>query len=100
MRLKYTITASLFYLSPLTVLANLALLFSDMRGFVGNQKHFPVLHLLDGMNKSLGERSKYLANVTSAPKVSSLEYISHSQARNLHIDAAYLYPLAEGLEKC
>lgn len=52
------------------------------------------------MNKSLGERSKYLANVTSAPRVSSLEYISQSQARNMHVDAAYLCPLAEGPGKC
>lgn len=43
-----------------------------------NQKHFPVLHLLDIMNTSLSRRSKYLANVTSASKLSSLEYISQT----------------------
>ena len=48
------------------------------REFVMNQKHFPVLHLLDIMNKSLSRRSKYLANVTSASKLSSLEYISQT----------------------
>lgn len=60
------------------MLANLAFPF-EYKGFTGNKKHFPVLHLLDGMNESLGERSKYLANITAAPKVSSLEYISQSQ---------------------
>lgn len=43
------------------------------------KKHFPVLHLLDRVNKTLRERSKYLANITSAPKVLSLEYILQSQ---------------------
>lgn len=78
MRLKCTTTASLFYLSPLTMMADLAFPFG-YKGFIGNKKHFPVLHLLDGMNESLGERSKYLADITSASKVSSLENISQSQ---------------------
>lgn len=67
MRLQYTISASLLYLSPLAMLANLAFLFG-YEEFVGKRKHFPVLHLLDGMNESLRERSKYSANTTSAPK--------------------------------
>lgn len=60
------------------MLANLAFLL-DIRGFVGNKKPFPVLHLLDGMNKSLRGRSKYLTNITSTPKVLSLEYILQSR---------------------
>lgn len=102
-RLRHTIAASLFSLSALAALANLGFPFG-YKGFAGNKKRFPVLHLLDGMNESLRERSQYLANITSALKVSSLEYISQSQiwtqARNMRVDTNYLCPLAEGLEKC
>jgi len=49
------------------------------RGFIGNKNPFPVLHLLDGMNKSLRGRSKYLTNITSTPKVLNLEYILQSK---------------------
>lgn len=51
--------------------------------------------------KALGkDLNIYQIDRTSAPKVSSLEYISQPQARNMHADTDYLYPLAEGLEKC
>lgn len=50
----------------------------ECKGICYEQKAFFCTHLLDIMNKSLSERSKYLANVISASKLSSLEYISQT----------------------